>query len=438
MNYYSIELFEDTMITRPLIGTFFKLFLGVVFISALLSGVGCDTLTGLSSSAESPEDAAEPISTVGYYTVKTEPVPLILRQSGRIAAYNTAQVRPQVNGIILKRTFEEGAFVKQGQLLYQIDPAVYEANFQKAMANQSNLERTKKRAEELKENRAVSVQDYEDSLYAWEISKADTELARLNLDYCQIKAPIDGKIGFSNITLGALATNGQAEPLTSIEQINPIYVDVNPPVSECLYFVQDWYLNHKSGEDATNETGETNETNETGESETELEGTTGNDSFFLGAKARIVLENGAKYPQEGTIKALCNRVQEDTGTIALRAEFPNPDGILLPGMFVRVQIEQGVRENGILIPQQALCRDTKGKPYVWIVLDAAKGGAGQGGFIVQKRAIQSERAIGNAWLIDEGLGAGDRVVVEGLQYVSQNGSVLPVEAGNVQVNTIID
>lgn len=227
----------------------------------------------------------------------------------------------------------------------------------------------------------MSVQEYEDALYGWQRAKADVDLARLDLLYCKVKAPLSGKIGFSNITVGALVTNGQAQALAVIEQLDPIYVNLNPSIP---------HLMRKNSDEKS---------------------TTKTLPFWQNAKVTLVLENGEKYQHEGRIKVLDNHVKEDTGTITLRAEFPNPDKTLMPGMFVRAFIEEGIRQGGILIPQQALCRDMKGTPYVWVIGKDNKA---------QWRSIRTERCIGSFWLVDHGLSVGDRIVVEGLQYVKKD------------------
>jgi membrane fusion protein (multidrug efflux system) len=303
-----------------------------------------------------------------------------------------AEVRPQVNGIVLKRKFDEGSFVVEGQELYEIDDDVYQAHYNKAVANINGLKRILQRAEKLRESVAVTEQEYEDALYALEKAQADLELARLNLNYCKVKAPLHGKIGRSTITVGALVTNGQAQELAVIQQTDPIYVDLNPAVPQILQTKHA----QKSNEDRF--------------------------PFWQGATVTLTLEDGTQYPLSGKIKFLDNRVQEDTGTVLLRAEIPNPDGALLPGMFVRATVNEGSRHDGKLIPQQSLFRDAKGTPYVWVV--------GKND-VVEKRFVQAERTLGNTWLIDAGIEEGDRVVVEGTQFIEQNVKVNPQEAKNL-------
>ncbi len=353
-------------------------------IPALLFSTGCAPSPANGSHA--PEAQAP---TVEVYTVKSEPMPLLRELPGRTAAFNVAEVRPQVNGIILKRKFEEGALVEEGQELYEIDSSVYKANFDKATSNLESMERARQRAEQLRQSKTMSEQEYEDALYAWEIAKADLELARLDLEYCKVNAPLSGKIGRSTITVGALVTNGQPQEMAVIQQLDPIYVDLKPAVPQMLR------MRHSPNE-----------------SEERL-------PFWQGADVRLTLEDGSEYPHSGKIKFIDNHVQEDTGTVTLRAEIPNPEGALLPGMFVRASVEEGVRRDGKLIPQQGLLRDMKRNAYVWVVREDDT---------VERRDVQVSRALGNTWLVDSGLAAGERIIVEGVQFVEQNAKVVVRES----------
>ncbi|MDL2226688.1 efflux RND transporter periplasmic adaptor subunit [Deltaproteobacteria bacterium OttesenSCG-928-M10] len=360
--------------------------LPAIILSAALALSGCQDSN---QAAQGP-----PAVEVGVYTVKSEPVPLSTELPGRTTAYRVAEVRPQVNGIVLKRFFEEGAIVMEGELLYQIDPNVYQANYDKAVANMENLERVAKRQEALKDRRSISDQDYEDALYAWEQAKADAELARLNLTYCKVRAPLSGRIGRSTITEGALVTNGQAQAMAVINQVNPIFVDLTPAMTQLL---------------------KVEKTFRSGEAEP---------AFFQDADVRLTLEDGSVYPLAGKMKFLDNAVDQGTGTVTLRAEFPNPDGRLLPGMYVRARVQEGIVPDGKVIPQQALVRDIKGNPQVWVV------GPDN---VAEIRPVKADRTLGNTWLVTEGLQAGDRVVTEGLQRLAKGMSVSPREAGNVDI-----
>ncbi len=343
-----------------------------------LSGCGTTATGEMAYPQETPK--------VEIFTVQSTTVPLVRTLPGRTAAFNVAEVRPQVNGIIKARKFEEGALVTEGQELYEIDDAVYKAHHDKAIANLRHLERTLKRAKTLQIDNTVSEQEYEESLYAWESAKADAELARLDLEYCKVKAPLSGKIGRSTITVGALVTNGQPQEMAVIQQTDPIYVDLNPDIPQML------------------------------RTRNAMEGSDDRRPFWQGATVKLTLEDGTEYPHSGQIDFLDNRVQSDTGSVTLRAAIPNPDGHLLPGMFVRVSVEEGIRSDGKMIPQQAVLRDMKGNPYVWVVRQDDT---------VDKREIRTNRTIENTWLIDSGLEDGERIVVEGLQFVEQDGKVIP-------------
>lgn len=331
---------------------------------------------------------------VGTFTINSESVPLTSLISGRVIAYRVAEVRPQVSGIVLKRMFEEGGYVQEGQELYQIDPDSYKANFTKAQANMVNLEKLALRKENLKKQRSISDQDYEDTLYAWQQAKADTELARLNLEYCQVKAPLSGKIGRSNITEGALVTNGQAQPMAVINQLDPVFIDLTPAMNQILKV------------------------------ERLFDGAAEAQQYHLGASVKLFLEDGSAYPWTGRIKFLNNSVDEGTGTVTLRAEFPNPDHRLLPGMFVRAEITEGVIEDGLLVPQQALTRDVKGGAQVWVLNDDDT---------VSLRSVKADRTVGNTWLVTEGLKSGERVVTQGLQKLVAGMTVSPQAATNLDI-----
>ncbi len=361
----------------------------ILFVAVALAGCG--------GSEQGGEAAAA--AEVGVYTVKSEPVPLYTELSGRTAAYMVAEVRPQVGGIVVDQVFEEGSMVKEGDTLYQIDSAVYKANYDKAVANMENLERLAKRKESLKNQNSISAQDYEDAMYAFEEAKADAELARLNLAYCEITAPLSGKIGRSNITKGALVTNGQAQAMATINQLDPISVDLTPAVSQLLQAGQ----NIRSGAIQS--------------------------TFSEDTEVWLILEDGSAYPLPGQIKFLDNQVDESTGTVTLRAEFPNPKNYLLPGMYVRARVQTAVVPDGMVIPQQALSRDMKGNPQVWVVTPENRAEA---------RLIQADRTLGNTWLVSGGLAAGERVVTEGVQRLTNGASVAPREAENLDMKLTFD
>lgn len=353
-------------------------------------------LAGIIISGCGPRDkeGAQPMGPpeVGVVTMKPERAVLTNDLPGRTSAYRVAEIRPQVNGLILKRVFEEGSDVEAGDLLYQIDPAPYQAAYDQAAAavamaeaNLTSLRLREKRFKKLVANHAVGQQEYDDALAAvlqmeaqLKSSQAAQEIAKINLSYTPIKAPIPGRIGLSNVTEGALVTAYQAVPLATIQQLDPIYVDVPQSTTELLNLksrLADGRLNH-DGDDQN--------------------------------KVKIVMEDGTTYPLEGTLEFRDITVEPTTGSVILRIVVPNPGGELLPGMFVRTILKEGVKEDAIFIPQSSVRRNQKGEPYVLAVDVAGK---------VEMRKLSLDRALGDRWLVASGLDPDDRVVVEGLQLL---------------------
>jgi membrane fusion protein (multidrug efflux system) len=341
---------------------------------------------------------------VSVATMKAERYVLSTELPGRTSAHLVAEVRPQVAGIIQQRRFEEGGNVKAGDLLYQIDPAQYQAALDQAKAAlavaQANLPAARSRAERLAELvkiRAVGQQDYDDAAAALAqaeasvaAGKAAVEAARINLEYTPIRAPIAGRIGKSNVTVGALVAAYQPVPLAVIQQLDPIYVDVTQATADVLR------LQRALG---------------SGELKRDEEAR---------RKVKLVLEDGTPYPLEGTLEFRDVTVEPSTGSVTLRMVFPNPDHVLLPGMFVRAIVEEGVDEHAILVPQQGVTRDFRGDAVTWIV------GKGE---IVEQRGLTLGRAVGDKWLVVKGLTTGDRVIVEGLQRVRPGDMVRAVPFG---------
>src|SRR5579871_2468021 len=343
---------------------------------------------------------------VAFVTIGPQSLALTTQLPGRTAAYLTAENRPQVNGIVQNRLFEEGASVKAGDLVYRIDSAPYEASYSQAKASlataeadlataEANLPSLKSRAEryrDLAAIHAVGQQDYDDASASLEqaratvmarrasieTSRAALETARINLSYTPIKAPISGRIGKSNITVGALATAYQASPLAIVQQLDPIYVDVVQANAELLR------LRHSLESGGMRQDG-------AGE-----------------RKVKLILEDGSTYSMTGTLQFRDVTVDSSTGAVTLRVVFPNPREVLLPGMFVRAVVEEGVRPQAMLIPQQGVGRDPKGNPYAWVVGKDEK---------VEQKPLQLERAVGDQWLVTSGLAAEDRVIVEGVGKV---------------------
>lgn len=335
---------------------------------------------------------APPPPQVAVQELKTEAVVLTTELPGRTSAYLIAEVRPQVSGIIKERLFTEGSVVKAGDLLYQIDPDLFQAACESAKASlaraEANLPAMRTRAErygELISSKAISQQDYDDVRSALKQAEAEVqywkaaaESARINLEYTSVTAPISGRTGRSNVTKGALVTMNQPIPLVTIQQLDPIYVDVPQSTAELLrlrHSLEKGYL-EKNGADQN--------------------------------KVRLLLEDDTEYPLEGTLQFQDVTVDRSTGTVTLRAVFPNPDNFLLPGMFVRAVLQEGVNKQAILIPQQAVSRDPKGNPLALLVNP-------QG--MVEQRQLTIDRAIGNQWLVTSGLAVGERLIVEGIQRI---------------------
>ena len=329
---------------------------------------------------------------VGIVTVQTEPFAVTTDLPGRTRAYRIAEVRPQVNGIIQKRLFTEGSDVKAGQQLYQIDASVYEATLKSAQASLASSKSLADRYAELVKDQAVSKQAYDEARAASLQAEAELERARIDLRYTKVLAPISGRIGRSAVTEGALVSNGQAQELATIQQLDPIYVDVTQPARDLLALRRDLAEGRlqKSGENA--------------------------------ARVSLKLEDGSDYGHEGKLEF--SEVTEDpsTGSVTLRAVFPNPDKILLPGMFVHAQLVAGLKSEAMLVPQQGVTRNAKGEPTAMVVNAENK---------VELRTIKTERAVGNRWLVGDGLQPGDRVITEGLQFIQPGVEVEVAPATNV-------
>jgi membrane fusion protein (multidrug efflux system) len=355
--------------------------MGVLVVGLITSGCG-------SQQAAPKPDPPE----VAIVTVNPERVVLTTELPGRISAYFVAEIRPQVNGIVQERLFNEGSDVKAGSVLYRIDPAPYQAAYDNAVAalarSEANLPPIRLKAERFRELialKAISQQDFDNADAALkqaeadiDYSKAAVESARINLAYTRIKAPISGRIGKSNVTVGALATAYQGSPFATIQQLDPIYVDATQSSANLLQLKRNIAAGRIKG--------------------------TGPDQ----ARVKLLLEDGTPYPQEGTLKFSEVTVDPSTGSFILRMVFPNSKYILLPGMYVRAVVQEGVVDRAILVPQQGVSRDPKGNPVALVVDGSGK---------VEQRMITVARAIGDRWLVSEGLNPGDRLIVEGSQRV---------------------
>jgi len=412
----------------------------VLFVALFLQGCG---------QQESPP--APPVPEVATVTVQPQQVVLTAELPGRTSAYLVSEIRPQVNGLVQKRLFTEGSDVKAGDVLYEIDPAPFKAALDNAAANLDVVRKTadrapaalaaslasvtrqkatldlartnRQRSENLLKDKAVSTSDHDQAVTNADVAEATLrvadaqvdsdrlavaaseaavkqaeaalEIVRINLGYTRITAPISGRIGKSTVTDGAIVTAYQPVALATIQQLDPIYVDVPQSTAELMRLkrrLEDGRLNR----DGANQN-----------------------------QVQLLMEDGTAYPLKGTLQFRDVSVDPTTGSVILRMIFPNPNGVLLPGMFVRAVVQEGVHGQAILLPQQAVSRDTKGNP-VALIVDAA-GKVGQ-------RRLGLDRTIGDQWLVSSGLAAGDRVIVEGMQKVRPGASVkeVPFDAGRKQ------
>jgi len=360
--------------------------------AALVSAVAV-ALISLTGCQESSAPQTQQAPQVGVVTLEAKPFTLTSEVPGRTSAYRIAEVRPQVNGIIQKRLFTEGSEVKAGQQLYQIDPATYEATFKSAQATQISAKALADRYKLLVADKAVSQQAYDEARAAGLQADAALEQARIDLRYTKVLAPISGRIGRSAVTEGALVSNGQASAMAIIQQLDPIYVDVTQSSKELLRLRRDLADGRlqKAGDSA--------------------------------AKVALKLEDGSRYAHEGTLEFSEVAVDEGTGSVTLRAVFPNPDHLLLPGMFVHAELLSGVKQNAILAPQQGVTRNQRGEPTAMVVNAENK---------VELRVLKADRTAGSAWLVEDGLNEGDRLITEGLQFVQPGAEVKAVPASNVK------
>lgn len=359
---------------------------GFIVCAALLTG--CDGQENPQQHAQAPQ--------VSVHIVKSAPLAVTTELPGRTDAYRVAEVRPQVSGIILHRNFTEGSDVKAGESLYQIDPATYQAAYDnakgelvKAQAAANIAHLTVKRYVPLVGTQYVSKQEYDQAVATAQqadasvvAAKAGVESARINLAYTKVTSPINGRIGKSSVTEGALVTNGQATALATVQQLDPIYVDVTQSSSDFMRLKQQTSL----------QKGDT-------------------------SSVELLMENGQPYPLKGTLQFSDVTVDESTGSITLRVLFPNPQHMLLPGMFVRARIDEGTQPDAILVPQQGVTRTPRGDATVLVVNEKNQ---------VESRTVVAPQAIGDRWLITEGLKNGDRVIISGLQKVRPGVTVVAI------------
>jgi membrane fusion protein (multidrug efflux system) len=364
--------------------------LGTVLL--LLALAGCAR-----HKADGPGDAAS-ATEVGVLVMTPQKIVERTELSGRLSALNVADVRPQISGIVQKRLFIEGADVSAGQPLYQIDPAVYQATYDqargvlaKAEAVLSDAKAKSSRFEQLVKIYAVSKQDYDDAVAAVNEDQADVladraslESARINLGYTRITSPISGRIGVSSVTAGALVTAEQTAALATVQSIDQMYLDVTRPSIDWLRLRKEFNAGHMK---------------RVGEQ---------------GAAVHIVMEDGSDYPQPGTLAFSDITVDQTTGSVTLRITVPNPGHELLPGMFVRAELEEGVDEQAMLVPQLAVTRTADGRATVWV--------AGHDGRAYEA-PVKADTAYGDRWIVSQGLKAGDRVVISGASQLQDGAPV---------------
>lgn len=369
-------------------------------ISGLL--LGGTMIFALAGCGEKKQPAPPPPE-AGYVVVQAKAVPLMVELPGRTSPFETSDVRPQVSGIIEARLFTEGAIVHKGETLYQIDPRLYRAAANQAQANLQAAQATREAAvvkadryKPLAQMQAVAQQDYTDALAAARQATASVaqnsaalETARINLHFTKVPAPITGRIGRSLFTTGALVTASQTDPLAQIQRLDPIYVDVQQSSADLVALRQSLASN-KGVVPST-------------------------------ATVHLKLENGTDYPYTGTVEFAEEVVDPATGAVTLRARFPNPQGLLLPGMYVRAQFSQATTNNGILVPQAGVSRDVQGNATVMLVGPDNKA---------VSRTIVANQTVGDSWLVTSGLKPGDKVIVEGLGKVKPGKPIRPVPAGS--------
>jgi membrane fusion protein, multidrug efflux system len=353
--------------------------------------------TGDKPAATAP---ARPPVAVSIITAAAEDIPIVNELPGRIAPTNIAEVRPRISGLLVKRVFEQGTVVNQGDVLYKIDPAPFElqvqsarATLKRALATQEQAKRTADRQEELQSRKVASAQTRDDAVAALAQADADVALARaglaaaeLDLHYTDVKAPISGRIGRALITEGALVASTSTESLAVIRQLDPVYADFTQSAKQ----LRELRKAMKGGEISVSADG--------------------------AATVHLFYDDGAAYSESGRLLLQESTVNSNTGQITLRGEFPNPDSALLPGMYVRVRIEQGIRHNAIAVPQQAVQRDTAGKARLYVVKQDGT---------LELRPVALGEATGNRWVVESGLAVGEQVVVEGFQKVRPGSKVTP-------------
>lgn len=374
--------------------------IGLFIFSAI---VGAVTLTGCEHVAEQAPNSAPQVTPVGVVILKSQALTLKKVLPGRISAFQIAEIRPQVSGIVESRLFIEGKQVEQGQALYQINPAIFkaqlaasEASVARAQASIASSKAKVTRFSELLKIKAVSQQDFDEADAAYKQAKAELltakaqlQTAQINLDYSHVSSPISGQISKSSVTVGALVSTNQAMALATVTQLDPIYVDLTQSSNELTRVKKALASGLLTVDPATQ------------------------------MDVELIMEDGSIYPHKGTLQFSEVTVDPSTGSVTLRAKFPNPEKLLLPGMYARASIVEGVKSDAILAPQRGVSRNSKGEPTALVVSKNTR---------VESRVLKIDRSVGANWLVTEGLIAGDRLIVEGLQKIHPGAVVKVTEA----------
>ena len=365
--------------------------------------VGSVALSGCDQVAEQPKASAPAATPVGVVTLNSQAITLKKELPGRVSAFQIAEISPQVSGIVQSRLFEEGTQVEKGQALYQINPDIFEAELAASRAAvaraEASIASSKSKASRYKELlaiKAVSQQDFDEADAASKqasaellTAQAQLKSAQINLDYSHVSSPISGQISKSSVTVGALVSAGQTSALATVTQLDPIYVDLTQSSNE-LTKLKRALASGALGVDSTTQT-----------------------------DVELIMEDGSVYPHKGTLQFSEVTVDPSTGSVTLRAKFPNPEKLLLPGMYVRAEVVEGVKSDAILAPQRGVSRNTKGEPTAMVV---SKNNT------VESRVLKVERTLGANWLVSEGLADGDQLIVEGLQKIRPGAPVTATAA----------
>ena len=361
------------------------------FLPALMSVLAAGL--ALAACGRQQQQPQMPPASVGFVTIAEQPVALTVELPGRTTPFAVSEIRPQISGIVQKRLFVEGSTVKQGQPLYQIDPAPYRAVYDSTRATLASTKAKAERYQRLLTENAIAPQDADDARAAYLQAKANADAALINLNYTRITAPITGRISASSVTEGALVTAQQATALATISTLDPIYVDVDQSSAELVAL--------KRAIQAGNV----------------------NSNTQLTAPVSLKLDDGSTYPLEGKLQMTDVTVDPATGAVRLRAIFPNSQNLLLPGLYVRATVNQGVDPHGILVPQNAVGHNQKGEPTV-LVIDNKN--------VARLRLIKTGRTVGGDWQVLEGLKPGEKVITEGLAKAAPDMPVAPQPAGAPQ------